>query len=94
MYVLGRIVLYHTTYIYIYRPTVHPVYFALPLITILCVYYTNQLILNACEHNQYRLSKCLDRYNVCVSVERQRLQGAVSTKAYEHMGCNTILIHV
>jgi len=54
------------------------------------VYYTNQLVLNARGHSQYRLSKCLDRYNVCVSVERQRLQGAVSTKAYEHVGRNTI----
>lgn len=44
-------------------------------------------------YNQYRLSKCLGRYNVCVSVERQRLQGAVSTKAYEHMGCSTVLIY-
>lgn len=77
---------------YIERQTVHPVYFTLPLITILCVYCTNQLVLNTCEHSQYRLSKCLDRYNVCVSVERQRLQGAVSTKAYEHICCSIILI--
>jgi len=34
----------------------------------------------------------MSRYNVCVSGERQQLQGATSIKAHEHMGCNTILI--